>query len=746
MGSFTVYLVIFFVLTFPYWGKGEVTAPNRQLAEVGMKAIPDFHQTQHHYYADYPDYYIPVLTEELNEPRAGWLSLWTNQNQLGEPFFHTGGLSPAYAPSFVLSRLTHDPWRFITTLALLMCLLSGAFLILYCDEIGLSPLAGLVAGTSFGLAPMLMGNLDYPMVLGSWCWTAGCLWAVTRLARRSDLISWVGLAFCIYSLLMVGTPQLIVYNGYILVGCGIYLTYMSSKQGMSSTRKFLLLAGSAAAIGVVMTLPMFFDLARIFVDSSRVSTPASWYMPGNAPTGPGSGLFRLLATSVMPEIYIGHIDRNFPYGNPGVHLTALIVFFSIIGLLLTFRKTWGWWMAIAIIYAILLIRPLYYFAIEHFGFDLDRLAPWYCLLMPMAIIVAYGVDAIVRRVKPMSVMLSIVIASLCTYGIFIYCIEFGEKHRIQIDWTVVSLVLALITLLVIQFKRTRPALIVIALFLFIASSDIPLMARTSRESITTTSPLIDKMHQLMPNGSRYAFASISPTVLSPDLNGELGLPSIHSYNSLSPKRYQELIRSLGGEITEQGRWSRSIAPDYSGSAFWMCNISLMLSLAPINSENLIYSGKSSGFYMYKVASRMGEALQVDASNFVTGPDGINLGDPRLLPSHFPEATVRQNDHLEFEIDSGTSSVLVLSQTFDRYWQAMVLGKAGWTHAETAPVNGVFQGVLLPQNTQQVRLDFLPFVRFAWIGNLFWLLALMTLLAKPIYAAWRSRTASREATL
>jgi hypothetical protein len=254
------------------------------------------------------------------------------------------------------------------------------------------------------------------------------------------------------------------------------------------------------------------------------------------------------------------------------------------------------------------------------------------------------------------------------------------------------------------------------------------------------------MRQLMPDGSRYAFASYSPIVLSPDFNGELGLPSIHSYNSLSPKRYQDLIHFLGGTITEQGRWSRFISPDYNSSAFWMCNVSLMLSLTPISSANLIYSGKSSRFYIYKVASHMGEALQVDASNFVAGPDGINLGDPRLLPSHLPQMTIGKNDYLEFKVEFGTSSILVLSQTFDRYWQAMTLGKSGWIHAQTVPVNGAFQGVLLPQDTQRVRLNFMPFVRFAWIGDLFWLLAIIALMAKSIYGVWWQPRIARRAAL
>jgi hypothetical protein len=45
-------------------------------------------------------------------------------------------------------------------------------------------------------------------------------------------------------------------------------------------------------------------------------------------------------------------------------------------------------------------------------------------------------------------------------------------------------------------------------------------------------------------------------------------------------------------------------------------------------------------------------------------------------------------------------------------------------AHTVPVDGVFQGVVIPANSERVRLEFMPFVRFAWIAHVFWIIVIL----------------------
>ncbi len=56
--------------------------------------------------------------------------------------------------------------------------------------------------------------------------------------------------------------------------------------------------------------------------------------------------------------------------------------------------------------------------------------------------------------------------------------------------------------------------------------------------------------------------------------------SVHSYNSLSPKRYNHLLNQLGREALYFGGYNDRINPDYDSAVFLVTNIGLMLSPPP----------------------------------------------------------------------------------------------------------------------------------------------------------------------
>ena len=64
-----------------------------------------------------------------------------------------------------------------------------------------------------------------------------------------------------------------------------------------------------------------------------------------------------------------------------------------------------------------------------------------------------------------------------------------------------------------------------------------------------------------------------------------------------------------------------------------------------------------------------------------------------------------------EIGCGTGYVLSgISKKFHLDWKAQAFNQSGWVPAKTTVINGVFQGVLLSQNAQRVRLEFKPYAR------------------------------------
>ena len=179
------YCVLSVGLFSPFVIFGEVIAPNRQSIELG--AIDDQPLAKHienRKFNDYSLVYLPEVAQHLRGPRSGWPALWTNDNELGRSLYQISGFSPAYLPSWAIATLTNSPWRFITALSLFHCFLSGLFVILFCRENGLQPLAGLIAGSSLATSPLFMYWLTFPMFAAALVLGGRCAWALARLAKR----------------------------------------------------------------------------------------------------------------------------------------------------------------------------------------------------------------------------------------------------------------------------------------------------------------------------------------------------------------------------------------------------------------------------------------------------------------------------------------------------------------------------------------------------------------------------------
>lgn len=273
------YCLLFFGLISPYLLLDNIIAPHRQLIEVGaIEGSLKARYIENRKFSDYTSNYIPEISEHFNGSHSGWLTLWTSQNELGRPLYHVSGFSSAYLPSWIISQFTDNPWWFITTLSLSTCFLAGVFVILFCRENGLSPLAGLIAGSSIAGSPLFMYWLTFPMFPAVWCWSAGVLWAVTRLARKLDIVGWSALAFSIYSLLMTAYPQLVVFHAYILVTYGLYLAYRVKHRSLLELSRFALIVVSALFVSVILALPVYIDLSYVALESARVAPDPSFLL------------------------------------------------------------------------------------------------------------------------------------------------------------------------------------------------------------------------------------------------------------------------------------------------------------------------------------------------------------------------------------------------------------------------------------------------------------------------------------
>lgn len=728
------YAILFLALTFPYWLGGEIASPYRPSSEIAVAGEATTGRIENRKFSDYWNSYVPEIDGLLSARRSGWLALWTDKNELGRPLYHLSGFSPAYPPTWVISFFTSDPQRIITVLSLGYCFFAGLFVLLLCRELSLAPVAGLVSGGSMAASPLFMYWLTFPMFPAVWCWTAASLFAVTRLASTVDLVASAILAFSIYSLLMTAYPQAVIYQAYILVGYGAYLGFrLWRSKGVASLVRYVTVALAAVAVGVVLTLPVYLDVLYAASQSARVSPDISFFAAALPRLDSLIDVTRLFATSTFPELFGNPIASSYPFEYNGLSVTPLIVFIAIFGLSQCWRKVWGWLLAIGVLGSLTFVHPLFALAVGHLGFRLSRFSPIASMILPATMVFAQSADSFLKEESSQRYSRAVRHAAIGTVGCLLVALCFGFGQGVGIRWGAVLATIFIVALLVVPIKSVRPGLLVAALTIVGVSVSFPLMLRQPSPQTPMTSPLIDKVLADLPEDSRFATAAPGLEALPPNLNAIFGIASVHSYDSLSPRRYQDLIARLGGQVQTYGRWNGMISPVYEGLPFWMSNIGLILSPTAISDSNLESNGKEGNVNIFIVKSRMGCCRQF--SSFIRTDDGVYLYDKQDQNTSVLHKTVDDGDVIEIEVNKEGPSLLVLSQRYHRDWSANVQTSAGWAGAQTLPVNSAFQGVALPAGAQKVRLQFLPYVRSAWLAHVFWLLVLTILVAQ---ACWRRR--------
>ncbi|HEV7880216.1 MAG TPA: hypothetical protein VGP39_19335 [Bradyrhizobium sp.] len=719
--ALAIYVALFLALTHPFWMFGEVVAPYRFAGEAGTLATPSAY-LENAKFSDYWHFFIPEIQNHMQGPRSGWLALWTSNNEMGRPLYH-GGFSSVYFPAWVVLKFTGNPARLLTVMSLAYCFLTGLFLLFLCKELALKPLAGLIAAVNAASAPLLMYWLTFPMFPATLCWSAGALYALARMARREvDVAGGAVLAFSCYSLFIVAYPQAVVFNAYLLTG---YLLWSFNRRrksaGTASAVKYLGTVAVFGVSGILLSAPVILDIADTVARSSRIATDPSFFVTVLPSIDSIAALLRIFSLGTFPELLANPVAPSFPFPYDGLSITPVVLFLAFFGLLRCARETWGWWLAIVMICAFGFIHPLYEFGIRHLGFNLSRGSPLGTIFLPLAIISAYAVNALVPQSgsRTAAARMSIFATALSFAVVLGFYWSTGLPIRWSMALTTAAVVLLLAGTLVWPLGSFAliAALIVTGVFI-----SFPLMLRLPANEVMRNSDPVDAVMAATPPGARIALIAPGVALLPPNSNAIFGVASVHGYDSLSSRQYQRLLRELGGETKQYGRWNDMIAPDYGSQVFWMSNIGLVISPTPILHPNLESVGAQGALHLYRVLERMGCCFQS------TTATGAGLDDFSLAGREGtrPTRTSNEGDTLEFELHDypDKDSVLTLSQQYHPYWRASVRTASGWQAARTIRVQDFFQGVVIPANARLVRLEFLPFARFAWLAHVFWVIALL----------------------
>jgi hypothetical protein len=741
---FLIYCIVFLALIAQVCGSAGVISPLRQGPYLGSQTEEASLRPENGKFSDYVTFYAPEATGFLSGKRSSWITTWAPYNELGRPASHMLDLSPAYLPNWIFSKFLTDPFSYLTAISLLAIFLTGAFAFLLARELELVPAAALIAALAIGLSPSLIYWATFPMFASAYGWTCAVLYGITRLIRRQDFLAWLTIAFAIYSLLMTAYPVMVVYHAYLVAGFIIYLAlkHPSFPRDIREFARLSLGLGSAAALGILATIPALIDTFQTTQNSARTHPDVSFFQAVIPALRSWTDWERFLTFWTFPQVLGNPILGTFPSQFNGRSLAPVVVFLLCASNL---RRTWGWWLAVLILLSADATPLVFAFAVAHLGFNISRSVPTAQILIPLTMIVAVSVDSILRREDhdaptrkwhALRKHAPLIGAALLYMLLLTIAIRTAAQYRIAIEYLTVIIFTGYLPLLALALRYRLPGLIVIAMVAHLMLFDRAEFLVQPRSAIAQSTPLTDRLQKLLADGGRYALLDSSSALLPPNINAQIKLSSIHTYDSLSPLRYQALVRRLGGEVMTYGRSNESISASALGTVdFHLANIGALITREPLASADVALDSNIGGFLIYRVLERWGAYTRFDLNSIDLESDSARVIDTSSMEKHAATAVIDSGDRVILRLahKSDATTVLVVSQSFHFNWHAYAGSSGSWRALRTLPVDDAYEGIIVPPGVDSLRLSFIPWVRWSWLSH-----AAFSVLAALLAFSWYRR--------
>ncbi len=529
---------------------GYVIAPHNNRPEAGDPGPPCDGYRTNRTLSDHTFSYISALHDQLASPGECWLKSWNPHIQCGVQQEGVGSTSRAYLLANLLGRVFHDAYQVYSWLALVTLCLMGLFAFSFAAELDLHPVACYVSAVTLSLGTFCIFWLTHIGYLNNLCWTMALYWFVTAYARRGSRWSLCGIAFCVYSLLITGYPVLIVLFGYTLVPytLGTLVSY-----GQRPARILAMSAGvlGAVVLGGVAALPVYLDLLHTARDSARLTGVAdSFYLEVFPTFARARDVFTFLATSFDPFALGGpHALPHPPCAN-GIllcPLTSLLV--GMAAALGRLRKMWFWLLMVAIFFLFNTWSTAHLFAVHHLGLGLSRCRTCWGALVPICVLAGMVVDHVLRNQdsRQLWVGYAASVAALVLLDTGLLWSGMEPSRGAIIAATAVAAAWGLCL-------RARSPL---GIALLVAVTSLGYGASTvllrPLSTICRRSPLTTALHETSDGSCRYA--CVNPMgALPPNEECLFELSSIHSYESLSSRRFQEVVKTWSkSEVVTYGR-------------------------------------------------------------------------------------------------------------------------------------------------------------------------------------------------
>ena len=693
---------------------GEVIFPHDNSLEVGLSEKPNGRRVSNRKFSDESSFFIPELANNLGSERKAWLDTWNPHVQLGRAAFH-GALSRAFALTNLLSYFASSPFVLYTALILLTVGLTAGFLLLFLRSLGLHPVACSCAALGLGFTTLISYWLCFVMFLSAICWMVCLLWLITEFTRRPSWPAALGLAFATYCLLMVGYPQVTILSAYTTGAYALVRLVQMPSPRREKLWTMLAMLGCAGA-GVLASLPVYLDLVFIAKDSARLGDVSDRFFLGILPPCRNPRETASFLMTLFDWSWLGNaIDPKYPLHFNGLSFTPVygsLIWFSFI--LKNRRAVLFWQIVLIACLAGTIFPAIYLFAVHHLGFGLSPIQLLGGGIVPGFVLSAFTVDAIFRGELRLTIRSAAwLLAPLVAESVVALLIW----HPLHVDAVaVVATFLLIAGLLGSLYWRSIPALITVAVVSTFLYGRVLILSRPP-QTIHISSKLIDAIKAHAPDGNRFAIADSSMAVLPPNQEALFSLNSVNSYDSLSSRRYQELVGHWSAVGTRTyGRHFRflDIGRAFADQGFLFSGVHLILSGNSLVADQLTLAAEANGIKLYKTVTAPVDLLQTPRFKFSnSGEAAIDLSAGAAnLQSHRVEML---NDFQKIEVTaSPEETLLFLSQQYHRAWQA----RAGKHPLRTVLVNRFYQGVIVPPNTSEVDLIFRPFALWSWLPQVF----------------------------
>ena len=688
----------------PLLVQGEVVYPHDNHLQTNDRSAQPLERVSNLKFSDESSAVIPEIHQHLHGDRRGWLSTWTPAVEMGRPAWQTSALSPAFIVTRMLSWLTSDAFRLNTWLAFLTVLLTAVFAFLFLDALGLALWASFAAAAGLALGVSTIYWLTIVLYLSGFCWTLCLLWLITRFIERPSAVRGLGIAFAVHALFMSGYPQHIVWHGYLLSAFTLVRLRercATKSEGLGRALRIL----GWVSIGLASIAPAYLDLALAASRSTRAHADSDfflWILP-NLRSWQDVLLYFV---EIFDPFWIGNpIVPGYPLRFNGICLTPVFFILVVLSPLEGgWRSTWLWLSFIVVCTLMTAWPAAYLFGVDHLGLSLSRTLPLTGALIPAFICAAMTLDRILRegfRRPAVAIAIAVACVALAATG------AAQMKSEMQPAFIAVGL-LVVTALCALIWTRERVLVVAIVLLNTFHYGHRLILSRPEA-SISRTSALVERIRSETIDGSRYAIVgSELPNLLPPNQEQQLGLRSIHSYNSLSARIYQDWVLRLStiGARTF-GRHFGRIADEskLAGDELEVSGIGLLLCARRLSSPTLVEVGEVDGIRLYK--PKKPPILEAQIDGFVRDGDAeVRLAGPLSVQQRSPiTRELAQDDFMRFRVTPvDHETLLFASQQFHPRWKA----SAGGKQLSTVLVNGFYQGVIVPAQARSVELEFKPF--------------------------------------